>query len=90
MMTSPSVSDIPPGDRPDLHGLLREPVEKLPPSFGRSAIEAEGKLVQVVVQMQVRNGSLVGPQQPSLEQGRDAMDPRQHLVPQLPAALDCR
>ena len=46
---------------------------------GRPTVEAKGELVEVVVQMRVADGALMGAQQPSLEQGDDAVDARQQF-----------
>ena len=53
-----------------IHGcrLLDEPIEEFASAFGFAAVETEGELVQVVVQMFVAHGALMGAQQPALEQ----------------------
>ena len=53
-----------------IHGyrLLDEPIEEFAAAFGFAAVETEGELVQVVVQMFVAHGALMGAQQPALEQ----------------------
>ena len=53
-----------------IHGyrLLDEPIEEFAAAFGFAAVETEGELVQVVVQMFVAHGALMGGQQPALEQ----------------------
>jgi hypothetical protein len=51
-------------------------------------IEAEGELVQVVVEVCVADRPLVGSQQPALEQGGYAVNSRHELVGQSMAALD--
>src|ERR1700730_18412477 len=65
------------------HGLLREPEEQEPPVPGGPTVEAERELVQVVVQMRLAHGTLMGPQQPALEQRRDAVDARKTLHRQI-------
>ncbi len=53
-----------------IHGyrLLDEPIEEFASAFGFAAVETEGELVQLVVQMFVAHGALMGAQQPALEQ----------------------
>ena len=41
------------GNRADGDRLLREPKEVLPTAFGFSAVEAEGKFIQIVVKVLV-------------------------------------
>lgn len=48
------------GLRGNLYSLLDEAVEELAPAAGRSAIEPEGELVQIVVQVIVADGPLMG------------------------------
>ena len=50
------------------HRLLDEPIEEFASAFGFAAVETKGELVQVVVQMFVAHGALMGAQQPALEQ----------------------
>jgi hypothetical protein len=55
-------------------------------SAGRSAVvEAEGELVEVVLQVRLVHRALVGAQQSSLGQGRDPVDSREQLAGVLPA-----
>ena len=42
-----------------LNSLLGEPVEQLAAGGRKAAVEAKGKLVEVVIQMVVRDGALV-------------------------------
>ncbi len=58
-------------------GLLHESVEEQPTRGGCSSVEAEGVLVEVIVEVPVADRTLVGSEEPSLEQGGDAMHPRQ-------------
>jgi len=60
-----------------LESLLSQAIEELAARVGLAAVEAENELVEVVVEVLVGNGSLVGAQQPALEQGDHAMNPRQ-------------
>ena len=62
-----------------LHGLLRQTVKQLAARGRIPAIEAKGELIQIVVQMLRRNGTLVGSQQPALEQGCHPMHPWQQF-----------
>lgn len=41
------------GPRPELDRLLKQPIEKQPPSARVTTVEAKGELVQVVVQVLV-------------------------------------
>ena len=42
------------------HRLLDEPIEEFASAFGFAAVETKGELVQVVVQMFVAHGALMG------------------------------
>ena len=53
-------------DRVDGHCLLRQAVEEHATAARPPAIEAEGELIQVVVEVLMADGSLVGSHQPSL------------------------
>ena len=64
-------------------GLLREAVEQLPPPARGPAVEPERELVQVGVQVRHRDTPLMDAQQPPLEQGRDPVDARQQVLPNL-------
>lgn len=57
--------------------LFDEAVEQEPPSAGGPAVEPEGELVEVVRQLGLRDGALVGTQQPPLDQGGHTVDARQ-------------
>ena len=59
------------------HGLLREAKEQLSAVPRGPTIEAERELVQVVVQMGLAHGALMGAEQPPFEQGDLTVDPRQ-------------
>src|SRR5438128_431659 len=61
------------------HGLLREPKKQEPAVSGGPPVEAECELVQVVVQMCRAHSTLMGPEQPTLEQRDDAVHPWQTL-----------
>ena len=50
-----------------IHGhRLLAPIEEFASAFGFAAVETKGELVQVVVQMFVAHGALMGAQQPRL------------------------
>ena len=59
--------------------LLHEAKKQLAAAFGSPPVESERELVQVVIEMLVANRSLVGPHQPSFEQGDDAVHSRHRL-----------
>ena len=56
--------------------VLEEAVEEETDVAGATAVEAERELVEVGVELVSLDGALVGAQQPSLQQGGDAMDGR--------------
>ena len=58
----------------DLDGLLDQAVEKLASAGRRAAVEPERKFVEIVVQIFVADGSLMGSQEPAFEQGYHTMD----------------
>ena len=62
------------GNRADGDRLLREPKEVLPTAFGFSAVEAEGKFIQIVVKVLVTDGALMGLHEPAFEQRENAVD----------------
>jgi len=62
------------GGRVDGDGLLSEPVEELAAALRLSAVEPEGELVEVVVEMFLADGALVGSQKPALKQGSNTVD----------------
>ena len=72
----------------DLHRLLNEAGEEQAPGAGSPAIEAESQLVQVVVEVEWGDGSVVGTKQPSLEQRGDTVDTGHHVMSELPAPPD--
>jgi hypothetical protein len=76
------------GNRVDVHGLLQEPGEEEAARSSATPIEAEGELVQVVVEVFVADRPLVGCQQPALEQGGYAVNSRHELAGQSMAAVD--
>ena len=55
-------------------GVLEEAVEEQADVAGAAAVEAERELVEVGVELVGLDGALVGAQQPSFEEGGDAMD----------------
>jgi len=60
--------------------LLEEPVEEQAAVIGAAAVEAEGELVQVVVELLRADGALVGAEQPAFEQRGDAVHARHRDV----------
>ena len=60
--------------RPYGNGLLGKAMEEQPAGAGAPAIEAEGELVEVVVEMPVLDAALMGSHQPSLEQRGNVMN----------------
>ena len=62
------------GCRVDSDRLLHQAEEQLAAAAGTAAVEAEGEFVQVVVEMLMRHGAMMGPQQPALEQRRHLVD----------------
>src|SRR3990172_605283 len=65
----------------DLHRVLQYPPEEQPPRMRGATVEAEGKLVKVVVKMARGHGALVGAQQPALQQRDNQVHLRQQLLP---------
>jgi hypothetical protein len=62
------------------HCLLDEAIEQFTPGPRSSAVESEGKLIQVVIQMRGSHRSLMRPQQPSFQQRRNSVRQRQQIV----------
>jgi len=61
--------DILAGNMINLYSLLNKPVKKLSSGTRSSSIETKSKLVKIIVQVRQLNSSLMGAQQPALEQG---------------------
>ena len=59
------------------HGLLNQSIEEFGPAAGLASVESERELVEVIIQMLAGDSTLVGAQQPPLQQGRH---PRQQNV----------
>src|ERR1017187_752899 len=70
-------------DRGCLHGLLRQSIEKFASRFGSAAVESEGELVEIVVEVGMRYRSLRGAEQPSFQQRNHAMDAREQVFSRL-------
>ena len=68
------------GNRVNGGGLLHETVEELSSALGLPTVEPEREFVEVVIEMVVADGTLVGSQEPALEQRGNAVDPRHGLV----------
>jgi len=60
--------------------LLEKPVEQLPARAGGPAIEPKVIFIEVIVQMLMAYSSLMGSDQPSLNQGRYSVTERQEIV----------
>lgn len=63
--------------RPRAHGALQEPKEQQPAGTSVTAVEPEGDLVQVGLQVPGGDPGLVGTGQPALEQARHPVYPGQ-------------
>src|SRR5213593_3239373 len=63
-------------------GLLHQTVEQESARARSPSVEPKRELVQIVVQMFGTDGTLVGTQQPSLEQGSDAVGPGEQVISQ--------
>ena len=53
------------GDRINLHCLLQEAIEQVATCSGSAAVEAEGKFIEVIVQVLMAHSSMMGAHQPS-------------------------
>src|ERR1700677_3071519 len=62
------------GRRRDLDGLLGESIEEFAPRGRGSPVEPEGKFVEVILKVVFIYRSLVCSEQPSFEQGNNAMN----------------
>ena len=63
-----------------MNSLLCQSKEQLAPGGGRTAIEAERELIEVVIEMIVTNGALMGAQEPAFEQRDNTMNPGQQVL----------
>ena len=59
------------------HGLLNQSIEEFGPAAGLASVESERELVEVIIQMLAGDSTLVGAQQPPLQQGRHTVHARQ-------------
>jgi len=66
-------SDTLAGNRINRCSLLNKPVKKLSSGTRSSSIETKSKLVKIIVQVRQLNSSLMGAQQPALEQGGNSV-----------------
>jgi hypothetical protein len=71
-----------------LDGLFKQPVEEQPDVVGAAAVEAEGELVEVEVELVRAEGALVGAELPALEQRGDAVRARHHDMRRLAAGSE--
>jgi hypothetical protein len=67
-----------------LHRLFDQAEEKLSAVPGFPSIEPEGEFVQVVLQVLVADGTLVGSEEPAFQQRGHAMYSREKLAGVLP------
>lgn len=58
------------------HRLLKKPSEYQAPAPGSAPVEPEGELLQVGLQMNWNDGTLMGPKNPPFQQTRNSMDTR--------------
>src|SRR2546426_5318731 len=72
------------------YGLLQQPIEKLSPRAGFATVKAERKLIQIVVQVLQADRTLVGSDQPALQQRDHQMHPGQEFGCRLLAPLQHR
>jgi hypothetical protein len=83
-----SVRHIGPIDGLNLRGLLDQAVEELTAGSRGPAVEAEGELVQVLVEMAGSDSTLMGAEKPPLEQRGDEVDTGHDLMAELSALAD--
>src|SRR3954463_11846213 len=76
------------GRRLDGNGLLRKAVEQETSGLGATAVEAEGELVEVVVEVLVLYPALERSHEPSLEQRSDPVDTRHDDMGRIGAAAE--
>ena len=76
------------GDRINLHCLLQEAIEQVATCSGSAAVEAEGKFIEVIVQVLMAHSSMMGAHQPALKEGNDVMHSRQELAWRFFASLE--
>src|SRR2546422_3119773 len=72
------------------YGLLQQPIEKLSPRAGFATVKAERKLIQIEVQVLQADRTLVGSDQPALQQRDHQMHPGQEFGCRLLAPLQHR
>jgi len=63
--------------------LRDQPIKEQPARFGRPAVESKSVFIQIIVQVRILHGSLVSPQQPSLQQRCDSVGQWKKVVPQV-------
>ena len=73
-------ADAPASNRVDRYSLLNEAVKKLSPGPRSSAVETKCKLVKIIVQVRQLDSSLMGAQQPALEQGHNSICQGQEVL----------
>jgi hypothetical protein len=62
------------------YGILEQAEEEQPAPSRAPTVESEAELVEVVVEVLVTDGALVGAEQPALQQGDHQVHPGQQLV----------
>src|SRR6266853_1416591 len=67
-------------NRRNLNRLLRQAVEEFPPRRGLAPVETERELIQIVLEIFMRNCSLMRAQKPTLEQRNDPVHTRQQML----------
>ena len=72
----------------ELNSLLEQAVEEQAAVVRAAAVEAERELIEVVVELLRADCALVGAEEPTFEQGGDAVDAGHRDVPGVAACLD--
>lgn len=54
------------GNRGNLYGLLQQSIEELSPRLGCPTVEPKREFIQVVIQVVIRDGALMGSHEPTL------------------------
>ena len=74
------VSNIGVGGRECDNRLLHQPIKQHTARSGCSSIESEDKFIEVAIHVFGVNGTVMGSEQPTFEQGSDTMDAGQGLM----------
>ena len=78
-MGTRAANDFPEGTGRGCHGDGEEPRGAVSNPACAAAVEPEGKLLEVAVEVFEAHRSLVGAENPTFEQREDQMNPRQNL-----------